>query len=165
MNNIEEKLWSYIDGTCTPEEQQAIIRLIEDDEVYRHQYQQLLAFNQELQAIELDEPSMAFTYNVMEAIRTEEAQKPLKAAINPHIIKAIAGFFIVSILALLGIALANMNWSAPGSSLTVPVDLKSLLPVKSYTNGSALRIFLFFDVVLVLFLADGYLRRKANLAR
>ena len=28
MNNIEEKLWSYIDGNCTPDEQKAISALI-----------------------------------------------------------------------------------------------------------------------------------------
>lgn len=165
MNHIEEKLWNYIDGTCTLEERQAISRLIEEDEVYRHQYQELLAFNQELHAIELDEPPMAFTYNVLEAIRTEEAQKPLKAAINPNIIKVIAGFFIVTILTLLAFALASTNWSASGGSMPVPVEVKSLLHIKSYINGPALRIFLFFDVVLALFLVDSYLRRKNSITQ
>ena len=35
MNNIEEQLWNYIDGTSSPEEQKAISMLIEQDEVYR----------------------------------------------------------------------------------------------------------------------------------
>jgi len=31
MNTAEEKLWNYIDGTCTPAEQEAISLLIEQD--------------------------------------------------------------------------------------------------------------------------------------
>jgi anti-sigma factor RsiW len=77
MSSIEEKLWNYIDGTCTPDEQEAIARLIAQDEIYRRKYNELLKLNAEFAAIELDEPPMAFTYNVMEAIRTENAQQQL----------------------------------------------------------------------------------------
>jgi anti-sigma factor RsiW len=66
MNSIEEQLWNYIDGTCTPGEQQAISMLIETDENYRRQYEELLALNAEFANIELEEPPMAFTYRVME---------------------------------------------------------------------------------------------------
>ncbi|MDB5130998.1 MAG: hypothetical protein JWR02_747, partial [Mucilaginibacter sp.] len=90
MNNIEEKLWEYIDDRCTPDERAAISALIAGDEPVRFKYNQLLSLNQEFSAMELDEPPMAFTYNVMEGIRTGEAQKPLKAAINKHIIMGIA---------------------------------------------------------------------------
>ena len=77
------------------EEQKAIDMLIAQDEVYRRKYEELLALNQEFSKMELDEPPMAFTYNVMEAIRAEHAQQPLKAGINKRIIKGISGFFII----------------------------------------------------------------------
>ena len=32
MNTIEERLWNYIDGTCTEEERKAIDMLIAGDE-------------------------------------------------------------------------------------------------------------------------------------
>ena len=79
MNTIEEKLWNYIDGSCTPAEQEAIRLLIEQDEMYRLKYRELLALNSDLPAMEMDEPSMAFTYNVMEGIRKEQALKPLES--------------------------------------------------------------------------------------
>src|ERR1700755_3652984 len=101
MNTIEERLWSYIDGTCPADEKKAIDILIAQDEAYRRKYDELLALNQEFSKMELDEPSMAFTYNVMETIRNEHAQQPLKAGIDKRIIKVIAGFFIVSISLLL----------------------------------------------------------------
>ena len=47
MSNMEEKLWDYIDGSCPPGEQKAIALLIEQDEVYRRKYEELLRLNAE----------------------------------------------------------------------------------------------------------------------
>src|SRR5471030_1947791 len=110
MNNIEESLWNYIDGNCTAGEQKAVSELIAQDEAWRTRYQELLNLNREFSAMELEEPPMAFTYNVMEIIRTEQAQKPLKAAINKRIIKGIAGFFVITITILVIYAMANVKW-------------------------------------------------------
>src|SRR3569833_2314323 len=125
MNTIEEKLWNYIDGTCSNEDRKAIDILIAQDEVYRRKYEELLALNQEFSKMESDEPPMAFTYNVMEAIRAEHAQQPLKAGINKRIIKGIAGFLIVSIALLLILAISNVH---PGnSSVYISVHLPDSL--------------------------------------
>src|ERR1700761_3009434 len=112
MNTVEEKLWNYIDGSCTPEEQEAICRLIEQDEVYRRKYDELLALNQEFAAMELEEPPMAFTYNVMEAIRNEAALNPLKARVDKRIIRGIGLFFVLTLSVMLIIALGSIHWSA-----------------------------------------------------
>ncbi|MBS7565618.1 hypothetical protein KHS38_14495 [Mucilaginibacter sp. Bleaf8] len=159
MNTIEERLWSYIDGTCTAQEKEEISKLIQEDKEYRMVYDELLSFNQELSVMELDEPSMPFTYNVMEAIRTQEAQKPLKAAIDVRIIKVIAAFFIVTISVLLIYTIANVNWSA-GNTSAVEFKIPS---IKNYISKSAMQGFIFFDVVLALYLLDGYLRKRNNL--
>src|SRR5271154_2408162 len=100
MNNIEEKLWMYIDRLCPPEEQKAISDLINSDAATGARYRELLKLNAAFAAMDLEEPPMAFTYNVIEAIRTENAQVPLKAAINKQIIKGISIFFIVTLAAL-----------------------------------------------------------------
>ena len=71
MNNMEEKLWEYIDGTCTDAERTIIESLIEKDQQWREAYLEILQFNSEMSATTLDEPSMPFTYNVMEAIRLQ----------------------------------------------------------------------------------------------
>jgi hypothetical protein len=159
MNTVEEKLWNYIDGTCSEDEQKAIGILIAQDETYKRKYEELLALNQEFSKMELDEPPMAFTYNVMETIRTEHAQRPLKAGINKRIIRGIAGFFIVSILAMLIYALSSTHISSANISAQMPVSLK-LPDLKNYFNKQVLEGFVFFDVVLGLFLFDSYLRRK-----
>ncbi len=156
MKSIEEKLWDYIDGTCTTDEQKAIILLIETDKLYQDKYNELLQVNKEFTNMELDEPSMPFAFNVMEAIRTEQAQKPLKATINSYIVKGIAAFFIVVIIGLLIVSLFSMDWSADteiANSLNIP-DLNSLL------NSSVLNIFLFLDTVIGLLFLDTYLRKR-----
>lgn len=162
MSNMEEKLWDYIDGSCTPEEQQAIAALIKQDKVYRRKYDELLQLNAEFASVELEEPPMAFTYNVMEAIRTENARRPLKAAINKRIIRGIGLFFIVTISAILILALASIKWSAGASSVDVHVPTSMMQTLKSLASGPAMQVFLFFDAVLGLYLLDSYMRKRTH---
>ncbi len=165
MNSIEEKLWDYIDGSCTPEEQQAIGMLIETDEVYRRRYEELLALNMEFSNLELDEPPMAFTYRVMETIRTEEAMVPLKAAINKNIIRGLVGFFVFTILALIVYAMFNINWAAGSNHQLANFKLPQMPSlnspaIKSLMGAPVMKAFIFFDVVLGLFFFDAYLRKQ-----
>lgn len=155
MNTIEERLWNYIDGSCTAAEQQEIARLIQTDEAYRNLYEELVSFNQEIASIEFDEPSMPFTYNVMEAIRTEQVRKPLKASIDERIIKGIAAFFILTISILLIYTMGYINWSA-GTSSALTFEIPT---IKNYISKSAMQGFIFFDVVMALYLLDSYLRK------
>jgi hypothetical protein len=161
MNIIEEKLWNYIDGTCTPAEQDAIARLIEQDDVYRKKHQELLLLNQEFAAMELDEPSMGFTYKVMETIRTENARQPLKAAINKRIIMGIGAFFVLTILALMVFTFANIHVSFDTTAVKIDLPASIKLPsAGSIFSSPVFKWFMVFDVVLALFLTDSYLRRK-----
>jgi hypothetical protein len=171
MNSIEEKLWNYIDGNCTPAEQQAIAMLIEQDEAYRQTYNELLSLNADFAAIELDEPPMAFTYNVMEQIRAEQTQKtfkPLKASVDKRIIRGIAWFFILSIGILVIFALSQAEWKTNTMGLKLPqlklptVGLSSLgLPsLGKWVSAPLVQGFLFFDLILVLYLFDYWLRHK-----
>jgi len=159
MNNIEEILWNYIDGNCTTEEQKTISTLIEQDEVYRLKYQELLILNKEFTAIELDEPPMAFTYNVMEGIRAEHARQPLKAAPNKRIITGISIFFVLTLVCLLVYAFSNVDLSGVHIPVNVPAGLK-MPDVNNHTTKSVIQGFFFMDVVLALFLFDAYLRNK-----
>ena len=161
MNSIEERLWDYIDGNCSAAEREAIDLLLIDNEGYQQKYLELLAFNREIAAMELDEPSMAFTYNVIEQIRTDYAKKPLKAKVNKNIIRIISGFFVITLAALLIFTLANINWSAGAHVNSARVKMPEL---KKWISGDILQGFLFLNTVLVLFLLDAFLRKR-NLAK
>ena len=159
MNTVEEKLWNYIDGSCTPAEQEAIRLLIEQDEMYRLKYRELLALNSEFAAMEMDEPPMAFTYNVMEGIRKEQALKPLKAAINKRIVRGIGLLFIIMLSAILLFVFSQVKLNANeiSSAASIKFHLPNLSP---YFTGPVMQVFLFFDIVLALYLVDNYLRKK-----
>jgi uncharacterized membrane protein YidH (DUF202 family) len=161
MSSIEEKLWDYIDSTCTAAEREAIERSIANDENYRQKYEELLVFNREISAdIELDEPPMGFTYNVMEAIRTDyAAQHPLKTRVNKNIMRVIGGFFIVTLLAMLAMVLGSLHWSGgaqAAQNTTHLPDFKNLL------TGNTLKAFLFFDTVLLLFLVNRFMQKPTS---
>lgn len=159
MNSIEETLWNYIDGNCTPGEQEAVSALIEQDESYRTKYDELLALNREFAAMELDEPPMAFTYNVMEAVRAGEALKPLKAAINKRIIRMIAVFFVGMLSVCLVFVLANIHITA-GSGTAAVAEKFRLPDIKSYITPPMIEGFLFLDVILALFMFEAFLRKR-----
>ena len=159
MNTMEEELWNYIDGTCSEGEQKAISVLIAQDEAYRRKYEELLSLDQQFSKMEMDEPSMAFTYNVMETIRADYAQTPLKASINPKIIKGIGGFFILTILILVIYVLSTTPVGHVNFSGQVPATLK-VPDMTKYLSGPLLKGFFFFDLVLGLFLFDTYLRKR-----
>lgn len=159
MNTVEERLWSYIDGACDEEERKAIDMLIATDEAYKHKFEELLSLDHEFSAMEPDEPSMGFTYKVMEGIREEYARQPLKAAINKRIIRGIGGFFVVTILLLVIIVLSTLHLTPVSFSVHLPASLK-LPGVQNYLNGPVLYGFIFFDVIFGMFLLDAYLRRR-----
>lgn len=166
MSNIEEKLWDYIDGNCSAEEQQAIKALIESDEIYSNKYQQLLAINADFEELELEEPPMAFTFRVMEAVRAEEALVPLKASINKNIIRGITGIFVLIISSILIYALFSVNWSEGHAAQSV-IDLKlpsvKVPEVKPSLSGVFIKGFVFFDVVVGLFIFDYFLRKPRSI--
>jgi len=166
MNTIEERLWNYIDGACSDDERKAIDMLIEQDPAYRSKFEELLGFDQQLSKIEMEEPSMGFTYKVMEGIRAEHALQPLKAGINKNIIKFIGGFFIITIVLMVIYLFATVpvghvnlsNQLTNNIKLPQGIDLSGF---KNYLNGSViLKVFFVFDVILALFLTDAYFRRK-----
>ncbi len=159
MNSIEERLWNYIDGNCTADEKQAISLLIAQDDEYKQLYQQLLILNHDIMAIKPDEPSMAFTYNVMEAIRTDYALKPLKATIDHRIIKGITAFFILTIAAILVFVFLNIHFQSASYSSKITTGI-NLSQISNLTSGIFMKGFLIFDVVLALFLVDAWMRKK-----
>jgi len=164
MSNIEEKLWAYIDGTCTPQEHDEIAQQIVQNEQLRLQYEELLRLHQEFGQLEPDEPPMAFTYNVMETIRAETALKPLKAGINAGVIRFISVFFILTIVVLLGIVIANMagNGSIIHDAPSVHFNIDGT--ISQLFKGPLMKCFVLFDVVIALLLTDTWLRRRTRAA-
>jgi len=162
QQNMEERLWSYLDGGCSGEERLFIEQLIATSQEWKYKYQEL----QELQdllnhRLELDEPSMRFTQNIMEAISKHQIAPAARSYFNKRIIWGIAGFFICTIIGFLIAGLAQINWSA-GSTDTLTGINFSKIDFSKFYNSTFATVFMMVNVVLGLVLLDMYLRRKKD---
>ena len=159
MKSIDEQIWDYIDGTCSPEEKLDIAAKIASDQEFNLAYQEMLQVHQLLDAEQLDEPSMSFTRNVMELVDLEIAPVALKTKVDNRIIYSIAAFFGIAMLAILIFAFANASYTMPEFKLP---KMQLSFDFTPYVTPLAIKIFLFVDVVLGLFYLDGFLRRKLS---
>lgn len=164
QQNIEERLWEYIDGACPAEDRLFIEQLIADNQEWRTKYQELLEL-QDLMAhhLELDEPSMRFTQNIMEAISKEHIAPAAKTYINKRIVWGVAGFFMVSIIGLLIAGIAQVNWSAGGTDSSL-INLNKInfdkIDTSKFFNNTYISIFMMINAVLGLVFFDLYLNRR-----
>ncbi len=104
-STLEERLWDYIDGQDSPADRSAMEALLAADAAARAQYAELLAVHESLGATGLEEPSMRFTKNVMEAVARQSISPATGTYINKRVIRIIAAFFLTVIGAVLGYTL------------------------------------------------------------
>jgi hypothetical protein len=159
--NMEETLWGYIDGSCTAAEKTEVEQLIASQSEWRQKHQELLNIHQLLNShLELEEPSMRFRQNIMEAITKHHIAPATKTYIDKKIIYGIGAFFIAMISGLLIYALSQINWTSSGTNIsTMPYDFNKISWGKIF-NSSYTMIFLAVNMVLGLMLFDMYLGKK-----
>lgn len=154
MNAIEQQLWDYIDGNLDDSSKKAIEEKIESNAEIKSQYEDLLKLNLVFDELDLDEPSMSFNRNVMESIALAPAPVAMKTKVDKKIIYSIGGFFVISLLALLGYVFYNANLEMP------EFDLKVNFNLEKYITPTAIYAFLFADLVIGLIFLDQFLRKK-----
>jgi len=159
MNLIEQRIWDYLDGTGTLQERELTERLIESDPHYQQVYEECRAFNSLVSAADQDEPSMAFTRNVMERINQEPVPASFKSLIDKRIIFGIAAFFFFTITALLGVLFYQIDWSQTGG-FEMPEFTMPSIDTAKYLNSNYINILLFIDIIIGLYLFDGFLRKR-----
>lgn len=157
LENMEIRLWDYIDGLSSTEERSFIGKLIAENIEWRRKYHELLDAHQLLQQdIELDEPSMRFSANVMDAIANEKIAPSARSYIKKSVIRGIAAIFLLPLGALLVYILAKADWTSPNTSIikAPEVNLNQYL-TPALINGIAI-----VTVVLALALIDTTIRKK-----
>ena len=160
QQHIEDRVWDYIDGTCSEQEKSTIQQLIETNLEWKAKYRELLEVHQLMQnSLELDEPSLRFRQNVMEAIARYQIAPATKSYINKNIIYGIAAFFITMVIGFLVSGFAQVNWSEPSQGSTLPIDIGKV-DWSKFFNNSYTNIFLMVNIVLGLMLLDMYLGKK-----
>jgi len=158
MTKQEEQLWNYIDGFCSEKEQEEIEKKLAEDQSLMDLYEQLLKVNQQLNThLEIDEPSMSFTRNVMEQVKHEIAPAAIKSKVDHRVIYAIGGFFMVLLLATLIYAFAT---ATPDFTINV-----TSLHLDKVISPAVLWVVLFANAVLLLIYLDSYLRKGVKKAQ
>jgi hypothetical protein len=162
--HIEDRLWDFIDGISSPEENSVIEKLLQTDPVWQVKYRELLEMHHMIQSSEIEQPSMRFTKNVMEEITRYRIAPATRSYVNKKIIFGIAGFFLLVIGGFLIYGLSQINWAETSGS-RLPVDFSKVnVDWSKYFNSTIVNIFLMVDVVVGLMFLDRYLRRKKHKA-
>lgn len=162
--NMEEHLWEYIDGACSEDDRLFIDDLIATNQEWRNKYQELLELQNLLSnQLELDEPSLRFTQNIMESISKHHIAPAAKSYINKRVVWGIAIFFFCSIIGLLIGGFAQMTW--PESTPNAPLlDYSrfnfSKVNMSGFFNNTYTSVFMMINAVLGLVLLDMYLNGK-----
>ncbi|HEY0057537.1 MAG TPA: hypothetical protein VGB56_00295 [Flavisolibacter sp.] len=159
---MEIRLWDYIDGRATQEERNALEQLFRDRSEWALKYSELLETNEQLRALETEQPSLRFTKNVMEEIAKYSIAPATKQYINKNIIRGIGLFFITSICALVayGFKDAFAGSATPGYGAA-----GSGIDYSAFFSSSYVSVFMMLNIILALLLLDRYLRRKQANAR
>ncbi len=159
MNLIEQRIWDYLDGTDKAQQRELTEQLIISDPLYRQVYDECKSFNSLVSAIDQEEPSMGFSRNVMERINLEPAHASIKSLIDRRIIFGIAGFFLLTITALLGVLFYQIDWSQT-TGFKMPEFTMAAIDSSKYLNSTYINIFFFVDIIIGLYLFDGFLRKR-----
>lgn len=159
-SNMEERLWDYVDGISSAHEKSVIEKLLQTDSEWRHKYKEILKASMFFQEnIELDEPSMRFTQNVMEDIAKYKIAPAASTYINKKIIYGIATVFVTIIVAMFVYVFANVNWATSGSGGGMPFDISKINYGKIFSS-TYVNIFLMLNMIIGLVLFDKYLSVK-----
>lgn len=157
---MEARLWEYIDGFSDASEHSAIEKLISENAEWKAKYHELLEVHQSLNLTELEEPSLRFTKNVMEEIAKYHIAPATKTYINISIIWGIGIFFITMIVGFLIYGFAQVDWSVASDSKSyLGIDLGKVDYSKMF-NNTFVNIFMMLNVVLGLMLLDRYLANR-----
>jgi hypothetical protein len=159
---MEARIWSLIDGMAEEPERSEISRLVAENSLWKHKYQELLSVHESLNLLELEEPSLRFTRNVMEEI-SRQMHPATRQYINKRVIWGIGLFFLTMIIGFLVYGIAQINWttgSADSSAIGIDFNKIDFSPVFSNT---LVNVFMMLNVVLGLVLLDRILSGKRKL--
>jgi hypothetical protein len=157
--NDEMRLWDYIDGISSTEENTVIENLINTQAAWQAKYSELLEVHQLMQSSEMEQPSLRFTKNVMDEIARLHIAPAARTYINKNIIRGIAFFFITLIIGFMIYGFGQVEWTSGDSKSVMPVDLAKV-DYGKFFNNTYVNAFMIVNVVLGLFLLDRYLANK-----
>jgi hypothetical protein len=163
---IEKRIWEYLDGNCSQLENDFILKHIADNPEWQSKYQELAGIHKLLQEEELEMPSMRFAKNVMEEISRFQVAPATKNYINKNVIRGITAFFLTMITGLFIYFIGQIHWASSTSNSLLPASLDANnLNWGKMLNNSYVNIFLGVSAILGLILIDKYMQAKKDTGR
>ena len=161
---MEQRIWDYIDGRSVPAEKSVMDLLLSENKVWQNKYVELIEIHQTLKDEELEMPSLRFTRNVMEEIAKLQVAPAARNYINKNIIRGIGSFFMIMILGLFIYFVGQLHWSGSSSDQILPkYNLEAgKLNWGKILNNTYVNIFIGINVILGLILTDKYLQSRRN---
>ena len=161
MKNFEQLIWNYLDGIASEEERKHTEQLLESDSEFLTLFEELSAIHLQISALELDEPSMSFSRNLIEKIQLEPSPVPPKSLADKWVIYGIALFFVSSIVCLLGLLLSKIDWTQSGD-LMMPELTMPKLTFDGPFYSLLINLFIFVDIICALYFFDLIISRRIN---
>jgi len=158
---MEQRLWEYIDGTCTEVGRIEIEMLLKTNAAWKSGYDELVRVHMLLRTAELEQPSLRFIQNVMEQVAKEHISPATKTYLNKKVIYGIAIFFMTMIAGLLVFGPSQGDWSGT-TARGISFDVNEIQWNQVFTSSYA-NIFMMMNVVLALVLVDKFLVRRKRL--
>jgi hypothetical protein len=156
MKNLEEQIWDFIDGNLSESESQKIQHLINSDQEVERMYKNFLSFNVFTTNMDLEEPSMSFTRNVMDDVATIPAPVLLKTKVDNRVIYGIAAFFGIALIAVFVFAI----YKSSGEKSSLQFDFS--INTDFFENKILLSTFLAADLIIAMLFIDGVVRKRLN---
>ena len=160
--DMEKRIWEYIDGHCTEPEKAAIHQQLADNPVWRNKFEELKSVHELLRQEELEMPSLRFTKNVMEEISRYQVAPATKTYINKNVIRGITSFFLAMIVGLFIYFLGQLHWTSSSTGNLIPafsIDANKLSWGKML-NNAYVNVFIGINTILGLILLDKYLQGR-----
>lgn len=163
---IEQKIWEYLDGVSSPKENADLTKLLSEDPVWFEKYTELKSLQELLLNKDLEMPSLRFTKNVMEQISQFHVAPAARNYINKNVIRGITAFFLVMIAGFFIYFLGHLHWTSNSSNNIIPQSVEvNKLNLSKMLNVSYITIFIGISAILGLILLDKFLQTKKNAAQ
>ncbi len=160
-DNLEQRLWEYIDGLGSDEERAAIAQAINTRPLWKVRYEELMEVHHLVQTSTLEEPSLRFTKNVMEEIARYQIAPATKSYIDKKVIWGLGIFFVAMIVGFLIYGFGQTDWNTTTQTIdgVIPSEVTKF-DFSKFFNNAWVNVFMMINVVLGLMLLDRYLEAK-----
>ncbi|NET36291.1 MAG: hypothetical protein F6K19_30410 [Cyanothece sp. SIO1E1] len=96
-------IWRFIDGDCDEAETKAVLQRMEEDPDFKRAVEERQQLDGAFADLELEQPSMRFTTNVMENLPVLYQQLPTQHLLGPSWVKAFWGGLTFLMLGTIGV--------------------------------------------------------------